>query len=90
MADRNISANRKPAFWSSKIHGIPQNYNPKQTDVARVTRPSKHGHAVERRTTAIKKRPNEGGKMVVGARATVKLIDTVTSELKRKVPPPRL
>lgn len=85
LAERNTQPNRKPAFWSSKIHGIPQNYKPREVDVARVPRPGRANHTLTHRTTAIKARPKDDGKMVVASRATLKLIDTVTSELKRKV-----
>lgn len=85
LAERNTPANRKPAFWSSKIHGIPQNYKPREASVPQLSRPGRSDRALAHRTTAIKAKPKDDAALVVASKASLKLIDTVTSELKRKV-----
>lgn len=85
LAERNTPANRKPAFWSSKVHGIPQNYKPRGTSAPHMSRPGRSDRALAHRTTAIKPKSKDDAALVVSSQASMKLIDTVTSELKRKV-----
>jgi len=84
LAERKTLPHNKPAFWSSKIHGIPANYKPKE-HVQHKARPGQTAPAVERRTTAIRAKAKEAGKLVPRSQASVRLVNSVTAELKRKV-----
>jgi len=83
LAERKTLPHNKPAFWSSKIHGIPANYKPKE-HVQPKARPGQTAPAVERRTTAIRAKAKEAGKLVPRSQASVRLVNSVTAELKRK------
>lgn len=77
----------KPAFWSSKIHGVPRNAKPRRADTAIALRRPQKGAFAGGVSVArpIKPKP-AGAALAKPANAALrKRVEDVTAELRRKV-----
>ena len=86
LAQRHAPKTNKPAFWSSKIHGIPRNYAPKKPSTAIDIRRPEKGRFKGGTAASVHKPRNKNTLQLQKTDAlTRKRVEQVTEQLRRKV-----
>eukprot|EP00965_Chrysotila_dentata_P104877 3464114-Pleurochrysis_carterae.AAC.1 len=82
LATRDTAVNRKPAFWSSKVHGVPQGYKPKSTALA-LRRPD--SAPIMRKANAIVAHGQKVGKGSSSAECDPDRLEEIEDQVRKKI-----